>query len=203
MGTLKHFTVLGILYLLRLSEGVDYYEEGSSDGDPCWIEGQCHPESRQVDSVDCNQCPNQNPTTWRPKDVVLGVDCKKDSARITFNLDNLNDIGWLDRFTVMLTYTNKTVDERIILPDLFMYEMTIPDLKSGSKYNFCLKFMVDSAGDFLEVAGFCKSCAPSQFYDDDMCGRVDLNLREPPQVSEFSCPAQPSPLLWSRSLRKI
>ena len=80
------------------------------------------------------------------------MNCKKDSARITFNLDNLNDVGWLDRLDVTITYTNKTVDERIILPDLYMYEMTIPDLKSGSKYNFCLKFTADSD----EVAHFCK-----------------------------------------------
>ena len=56
----------------------------------------------------------------------------------------------------MITYTNKTKEENIILPDFYMYEMAIPDLKSGSKYNFCLKFMEDSAGSFVEVARFCK-----------------------------------------------
>ena len=142
--------------VVRLSEGADDYEEGSADGDPCWMEGQCHPFSRHVDSVDCNHCPNQNPATWREQDVELGVNCKKDSATITFNLDNLNDVGWLDRLSVMITYTNKTEEESIILPDFYMYEMAIPDLKSGSKYNFCLKFMADSEGGFEEVVHFCK-----------------------------------------------
>ena len=139
--------------VVRLSEGADDYEEGSADGDPCWIEGQCHPFSRHVDSVDCNHCPNQNPATWREQDVELGVNCKKDSATITFNLDNLNDVGWLDRLSVMITYTNKTEEEHIILPNFYMYEMTIPELKSGSKYNFCLKFTAGSRHvGFVEVA---------------------------------------------------
>ena len=57
----------------------------------------------------------------------------------------------------MITYTNKTEEERIILPDLYMYEMTIPDVKSGSKYNFCLKFSAGSRhGGFVEVARLCK-----------------------------------------------
>ena len=71
-------------------------------------------------------------------------------------MDNLNYVGWLDRLTMMITYTNKTEEERIILTDLNVYKMTIPDLKSGSKYNFCLKFMEDSDGSFVEVARFCK-----------------------------------------------
>merc|ERR1712060_858641 len=98
MGTLKHFLALGILCLFRRCEGFEFdnYEEGSADGDPCWTEGQCHPYSRHVDSVDCNHCPNQNPATWRPEDVELAVSCRKDSAKITFNLDNLNNVAWND-----------------------------------------------------------------------------------------------------------
>ena len=89
------------------------------------------------------------------------MNCKKDTAKVTFNLDNLNDMGWLDRLIVVITYTNKTVDESIILPDLYMYDMTIPDLKSGSKYNFCLKFMEETDDCVAtcrlnEVARFCK-----------------------------------------------
>ena len=57
----------------------------------------------------------------------------------------------------MLTYTNKTgMEERITLTDLDMHEMTVRGLKSGSKYNFCLKFMADSDGSQPEVAGLCK-----------------------------------------------
>ena len=119
--------------------------------------GQCHPSSRYVDSVDCTHCPNKNPATWREQDVELEVNCKKDLAKISFNLDNLNDVQWLDPLTVMITYTNKTVEKHITLPDVtYLYEMTIPDLMPGSKYNFCLKFMADLDGGFVEVAGFCK-----------------------------------------------
>ena len=66
-------------------------------------------------------------------------------------------MGWLDCLTVMTTYTNKTEEEHIILPNFYMYEMTIPELKSGSKYNFCLKFTAGSWHvGFVEVARLCK-----------------------------------------------
>ena len=88
--------------------------------------------------------------------MELGVSCRKDSAKITFNLDNLNSQNWLDGLTVMVTFTNRTEENSFPLPSLDLHELTISDLKPGSKYDFCLKFMADTDGHLGEVAGFCK-----------------------------------------------
>ena len=56
----------------------------------------------------------------------------------------------------MITYTPTRL-RRSAASYLYMYEMTIPDVKSGSKYNFCLKFSAGSRhGGFVEVARLCK-----------------------------------------------
>ena len=89
--------------------------------------------------------------------MELDVRCRKDSAKITFNLDNLGCLNGLD---VMLTYSNRTLDEqRTQLTNLNSKEFEFSDLQSGSKYNFCLKFMADIDGQHGEVTGFCKVSA--------------------------------------------
>ena len=89
--------------------------------------------------------------------MELGVRCRKDSAKVTFNLDNLGCLKGLD---VMLTYSNRTLDEqRVHLTNLDSKEFEFSDLESGSRYNFCLKFMADMDGHHGEVTGFCKASA--------------------------------------------
>ena len=102
--------------------------------------------------------------------MELGVGCRKDSAKITFNLDNLNSLGWLDGLDVMLTFSNRTLDEqRIPLTNLEIKEFTLSELKPGSKYNFCLKFMVKSEGEVMDMAHFCEVNLTSQ-------GQLNLNF---------------------------
>ena len=88
--------------------------------------------------------------------MELGVSCRKDSAKITFNLDNLNSQNWLDGLTVMITFTNRTEENSFPLPSLDLHELTISDLKPGSKYDFCLKFMAEPSGDLADIPTFCK-----------------------------------------------
>ena len=98
----------------------------------------------------------------------------------------------------MITYTNMTEEERIILPDLYMYEMTIPDLTSGSKCNFCLKLTARwfygsrslvqgelNMTDESKVSSFRAAHRASS--TTTTC--VVINLREPPPIPELSCPA--------------
>ena len=137
---------------------VESDEEGSGgDSDSCWNE-QCHPLSRIADSVDCNACPNRDPRTWRQEDVQLDVSCRKDSARVIFNLDNVKSVGWMSGLSVKLTYTHKAVEKQIFLTDLDISnrERVVFDLKPGSKYDFCLNFMVDTDGGHAKAKGFCK-----------------------------------------------
>ena len=102
-------------------------------------------------------CGAKHPTTWKAEDVELGVSCRKHSAKATFNLDNLNSLGCLKGLDVMLTYSNRTLGEqRTPLTNLNSKEFEFSDLESGSKYNFCLKFMADIDGHHGEVTGFCK-----------------------------------------------
>ena len=86
--------------------------------------------------------------------MELDVRCRKDSAKITFNLDNLGCLNGLD---VMLTYSNRTLGEqRTPLTNLNSKEFEFSDLESGSKYNFCLKFMAEPSGDLADIPTFCK-----------------------------------------------
>ena len=59
---------------------------------------------------------------------------------------------------MVLTHTHKTVEKQTILAnlDISNRERVVFDLKPGSKYDFCLNFMVDTDGGHAKAKGFCK-----------------------------------------------
>ena len=123
------------------------------NSDDCWGWGLCHPLLTSRDADSCGHCPNSNPDTWhQQKDLQFSVRCQDSSATIHFNLERMDEAGWLKGFIVSLEYSENDDMSKAktkLISDYQQKEITIH--KIYSNYKFCLILNRNS-----EVKEFCE-----------------------------------------------
>ena len=137
----------------HLSPGFDY-SYVDEDEDQCWGWGICHPAVSNRDEEECSVCPAPNPATWRVvEDLEYTVTCRTSSATVSFDLEKVAEVGWLDGYTVELNYTDTVDMSRATTRTIADYSRK-EDVVQGimSNYMFCLNFMEQA----VVAAAFCK-----------------------------------------------
>ena len=130
------------------------YSYVDEDEDQCWGWGVCHPAVTNRDEEECSSCPAPHPNTWRVvEDLEYTVTCRTSSATVSFDLEKVEEVGWLEGYTVELNYTD-TEDMSMAttrtIADYSRKEEVVQGIESN--YMFCLNFI----GKAEVAAAFCK-----------------------------------------------
>ena len=117
----------------------------------CWGWGECHPAVVNRHQFDCSICPTEDPRTWTDQDFNFEVTCKEEEGTVTFQLDNLLEVKWLQWASLELAHSTSTQENVLeaISSTAGIQKRTITGLN-----HICLKFM-EGINTKREI---CKSC---------------------------------------------
>ena len=123
------------------------------NSDNCWGWGLCHPLLTSRDPNSCKHCPGPNPNTWaQQKDLQFSVRCQDSSAKVHFNLERMEEAGWLKDFIVSLEYSENVDMSQAKTKLINDYQQKYVLIhKIFSNYKFCLKLKRNN-----EVKQFCE-----------------------------------------------
>ena len=104
----------------------------------CWGWGECHPAVVNRHQFDCSICPTEDPRTWTDQDFNFEVTCKEEEGTVTFQLDNLLEVKWLQWASLELAHSTSTQENVLeaISSTAGVQKRTITGLT-----HICLKFM--------------------------------------------------------------
>ena len=74
----------------------------------CWGWGECHPAVVNRQNFDCSVCPTADPTTWTADDLNFKVTCEEEKGTMSFQLDNLLEVKWLQWASLELAYSTSS-----------------------------------------------------------------------------------------------
>ena len=117
----------------------------------CWGWGECHPAVVNRHQFDCSICPTKDPNTWAGSDIDFEVACGDEVGTLSFQLDNLLEVNWLQEVSVELAYTTSSQGQ---FRDLITSEKGIQKRTITGLNHICLKFM-EGINTKREI---CKSC---------------------------------------------
>ena len=103
----------------------------------CWGWGECHPAVVNRHQFDCSICPTEDPRTWTGQDFNFEVTCKEEEGTVTFQLDNLLEVKWLQWASLELAYSTSSQGDfrELITSAAGIQKRTISDLT-----RICLNF---------------------------------------------------------------
>ena len=105
-------------------------------------------------NFDCSICPTTDPTTWTEVDLDFEITCGDEEGTLSFQLDNLIEVNWLQEVSVELAYTTSSQGDfrELITPEEGIQKRTITDL-----VQICLNFKQET---FIKQA-ICGFCGPT------------------------------------------
>ena len=100
---------------------------------------------------DCSICPTEDPSTWTGSDLDFEVTCGEEERTLSFQLDNLLEVNWLQEVSVELAYTTSSQGQfRDLITSVEGFQKrTITDL-----VQICLNFKQDTSIK-QAICGYC------------------------------------------------
>ena len=59
-------------------------------------------------NFDCSICPTEDPSTWTADDLNFKVTCEEEEGTLSFQLDNLLEVKWLQWASLELAYSTSS-----------------------------------------------------------------------------------------------
>ena len=63
------------------------------------------------EDFDCSICPTEDPSTWKEDDVHFEVTCDGDVGTLSFKLDDLLEVKWLESLSLQLVYSTSNGED--------------------------------------------------------------------------------------------
>ena len=135
--------------LFATTDNYTYVDDGSGSGfwdgsgseDECWDLDFGHPDVRPADTVDWNHCPQENPETWREKDLEISIDCEAEYAILYYDLSKMASVSWLENVPVTISMYDKILikNTRAVL-DFEETSAKVEGFCPGINHTICLEF---------------------------------------------------------------
>ena len=91
------------------------------------------------EDFDCSICPTEDPSTWKEDDVHFEVTCDGDVGTLSFKLDDLLEVKWLESLSLQLVYsTSNGEDVRVPVTSTKSSISACPVTHTLPKPAFCL-----------------------------------------------------------------